>query len=98
MCDMALTLGAEVFVHQSRALQRRRDQQSTLHRCKVPALVLCGAHDVITPLKRHSFMAELIPHAVLNVIEDAGHLPMLESPEETTHALRAWLRQPFVLR
>lgn len=98
VADMAAALGPEVFVRQSRALQRRRDQQGTLRRCKVPALVLCGLHDAICPVKRHSFLAELIPHAVLQVIETAGHLPTLEAPDETTQALRAWLRQPYVLR
>jgi pimeloyl-ACP methyl ester carboxylesterase len=96
--DMAETLGPEVFVRQARALQRRKDQQATLRRCKVPALILCGAHDAIAPVKRHSFMAELIPYAVLKVIQDAGHLPMLEQPEQTTAALREWMRQPFVLQ
>lgn len=38
--DMADALGPEVFVRQSRALQRRRDQQEVLRKCKVPALVL----------------------------------------------------------
>lgn len=96
--DMAETLGPEVFVRQARALQRRKDQQATLRRCKVPALILCGAHDAIAPVKRHSFMAELIPYAVLKVIQDAGHLPMLEQPEQTTAALRDWMRQPYVLQ
>lgn len=96
--DMADTLGPEVYVRQARALQRRKDQQATLRRCKVPALVMCGAHDQITPVKRHSFMAELIPYAKLQVLEDAGHLPMLEQPEQTTAALRDWMKQPFVLR
>ena len=92
--DMALTLGAETFVRQSRALQRRRDQQGTLRKCKVPTLVLCGAHDALCPVKRHTFMAELIPYAKLVVLENAGHLPTLETPAETTQALRDWLKQP----
>ncbi len=96
--DMAHTLGPEVFIHQSRALQRRRDQQSTLRKIRQPALVLCGAHDVLCPVKRHSFMAELIPHARLVVLEDAGHLPTLETPDETNDALWEWLHQPYVLR
>lgn len=96
--DMALTLGPETFVRQSRALQRRRDQQGTLRKCKVPTLVLCGAHDALCPVKRHTFMAELIPYAKLVVIEGAGHLPTLETPAETTLALRAWLKQPMVLQ
>lgn len=96
--DMADAMGPEVFVRQSRALQRRRDQQSTLRKCKVPALVLCGEHDQLCPIKRHSFMAELIPYAVLRVISGAGHLPTLEQPEATTAALREWLAQPYVLQ
>ena len=96
--DMAHTLGPDVFIHQSRALQRRRDQQSTLRKIRQPALVLCGAHDVLCPVKRHSFMAELIPHARLVVLEDAGHLPTLETPDETNDALWEWLHQSYVLR
>ena len=96
--DMAATLGPEVFIRQSRALQRRRDQQAVLRKCRVPALVMCGAHDELCPVKRHTFMAELIPHAELVVLENAGHLPSLEQPAETTAALRDWMRQPLVLR
>jgi len=96
--DMAEALGPQVFIRQSRALQRRRDQQGTLRKCRVPTLVLCGEHDQLCPIKRHTFMAELIPHAVLRIVEDAGHMPTLEQPEATTHALRDWMKQPFVLR
>jgi pimeloyl-ACP methyl ester carboxylesterase len=96
--DMALTLGADTFVRQSRALQRRRDQQGTLRKCKVPTLVLCGAHDALCPVKRHTFMAELIPYAKLVILENAGHLPTLETPAETTQALRDWLKQPLILQ
>ena len=96
--DMAHTLGPDVFIRQSRALQRRRDQQGTLRKCRAPTLILCGAHDALCPVKRHTFMAELIHGADLKVIESAGHLPTLEAPDETTQALRDWLRQPLLLR
>lgn len=96
--DMADALGPEVFLRQSRALQRRRDQQGTLRKCKVPTLVLCGEHDALCPVKRHTFMAGLIHGAELRVIAGAGHLPTLETPAETTRALRDWMRQPLILR
>ena len=96
--EMAETLGGDTFVRQSRALQRRRDQQAVLRKCKVPALVLCGEHDMLCPVKRHAFMAEMIPYAKLTVLEDAGHWPSLEAPEATTAALRDWLHQPLVLQ
>ncbi|WP_272006088.1 alpha/beta fold hydrolase [Roseovarius sp. ZX-A-9] len=96
--DMAEHLGATVLLRQVRAMQRRRDYQAVLRRCKTPALVLCGEHDGLTPIKRHKFMADLIPYAVLDVIEGAGHLPTLERPNATTQALRDWMKQPLVLQ
>ncbi len=90
--DMATYQGADVFIRQSRALQRRKDQQETLRKCKVPTLVLCGEHDQLCPVKRHTFMAELIPHAQLEILPDSGHLPPLEQPAETTAALRTWMK------
>ena len=96
--EMAKDLGPEVFVAQSRALQRRPDQQKTLRGIKVPTLVLCGEHDELCPVKRHEFMAEMIPGARLRVVKEAGHLPTLEQPEAVTDALAAWLGDPLVLR
>lgn len=96
--EMAADIGGQAFVRQSRALQRRPDAQKVLRTTRAPALVLCGGHDKITPVKRHSFMAELIPYAELAVIEEAGHLPTLEAPEKVNLALRAWMDLPMVLR
>ena len=47
--DMALTLGEGAFIRQSRAMQRRPDQQKVLRRAMLPALVICGADDPVTP-------------------------------------------------
>lgn len=88
---MAEGLGAEVFVNQSRALQSRPDQQDTLRDAEIPALILCGREDTLCPVHRHELMHELMPGSQLTIIEDAGHLPTLEQPQETTAALMRWL-------
>lgn len=92
--SMALDFGPEVFERQIRALQRRPDQQSELRHFQVPTLVLCGGHDTLTPLRKHAFMAELIPNAELQVVEEAGHLPTLEAPQRVNKALSEWLSGP----
>ncbi|MEN8896183.1 MAG: alpha/beta hydrolase [Yoonia sp.] len=79
-------------------MQRRKDQQDIMRRIKQPALVMCGDHDGQNTLRRHDFIAELIPYAKLEVIENAGHVPSLENPDAVTNALRTWMRQPLVLR
>jgi pimeloyl-ACP methyl ester carboxylesterase len=95
---MAQDLGPEVYVHQSRALQRRPDQQRTLRGVRAPTLILCGRHDGLTPVRRHELMASLISGATLEIVEEAGHLPTLEAPEATTAALARWLTGPLVLK
>lgn len=96
--QMALDQGVEGFVRQSRAMQRRPDQQATLRRARVPALLICGEEDNLTPVRRHEFIATLMPRAELTVIDGAGHLPMLERPDLVTEALRQWLAKPLLLR
>ncbi|WP_308915546.1 alpha/beta hydrolase [Jannaschia sp. LMIT008] len=88
---MAESLGPDVFVRQSRALQTRADRRDTLRGLTVPSLVLCGRDDTLCPLHRHTEMADLLPDAELVVIDGAGHLPVLERPKATNAAVAAWL-------
>lgn len=89
--DMALDLGAGVFVNQSLALRDRPDQCDTLRAFAGPALVLCGRDDALCPVERHTLMHELMPQSRLEIIEQAGHLPTLEQPQLTNAALARWL-------
>lgn len=88
---MAQALGPDVFVSQSRALQTRPDQQEILRKARLPALVLCGRDDTLCPVHRHELMHALLPGSTLHIVENAGHLPTLEQPGETTQALARWL-------
>ncbi|MCI2394104.1 alpha/beta fold hydrolase [Aliiroseovarius sediminis] len=92
--DMAHGLGGEMFVRQSRALQRRPDAQRSLQKLRIPTMVLCGAHDGLTPPRRHETMAALIPGAELVILPGAGHLPTVEQPQQVNIGMRAWLDMP----
>lgn len=96
--DMALGLGEGVFLRQSRALQRRPDQQKTMRRVKLPALVIAGEADTLVPMRRSEFTAGLMPFGKLQVIAGAGHLASLEQPEAVSEALEAFLNGPVLLR
>lgn len=93
IAHMADELGPEVYFNQSRAMQRRRDQQSTLRKVTMPVQIICGLQDPASPLKRHEFLAELAPTAELSVIEHAGFMPTLEAPEAMSDILRAWFKR-----
>ncbi len=96
--DMALGLGEGVFLRQSRALQRRPDQQKTMRKVRLPALVLAGRQDTLVPLRRPEFTATLMPYGQFQIIEDAGHLATLEQPEAVSEAVGAFLNGPMMLR
>lgn len=89
--EMAMDLGPGVFINQSRALRDRPDRQEVLRGVSVPTLVLCGREDRLCPIERHELMHGLIPGSTLEIIDGAGHLPVLEQPETTTAALARWL-------
>ncbi|MHA7874092.1 alpha/beta fold hydrolase [Roseivivax sp.] len=91
--EMARDLGPEVFCRQSVALRDRPDRQAALAALTVPALVLCGRQDALCPVERHVLMHKLMPQARLEIIEGAGHLPVLEAPDPTTAALLRWLEE-----
>lgn len=88
---MSDTLGVNVFVEQSRALQTRADQTQTLRSIEVPTLVLCGEDDTLCPVTHHQLMHQHIPGSRLCVISAAGHMPVLEQPTQTNAELQCWL-------
>ncbi|MEE1784390.1 alpha/beta hydrolase [Streptomyces sp. SP17BM10] len=59
----------------------------------LPALVLAGTKDLLTPPAHSEAMAEQLPGAELMIVEGAGHLVMLEHPELVDRHLAALLRR-----
>ncbi|MFH8382803.1 alpha/beta fold hydrolase [Kitasatospora sp. NPDC018058] len=53
----------------------------------LPALVLAGTKDLLTPATHSEAMAERLPGAELVLVEDAGHLVLLERPGLVDHEL-----------
>ena len=53
-----------------------------LHRVKVPVTIVWGKQDWILPFEFSREFCRLIPHAKLEAIENCGHLPQTEKPEQ----------------
>ncbi|HEX6472104.1 MAG TPA: alpha/beta fold hydrolase [Streptosporangiaceae bacterium] len=64
-----------------------------LHRITAPTLILWGASDRLVPAGYAQRWAELLPKAEVAVIDDAGHLPLIERPDAALGVLRAFLGQ-----
>jgi pimeloyl-ACP methyl ester carboxylesterase len=91
--DMAEEVGAEGFIREQEAMIVRADSRPTLAMIRVPTVVIVGRQDMSTTLADAEAMATGIPHARLVVIEDCGHMTVLERRAETSAALRRWLTQ-----
>ena len=88
---MATDLGPDAFIAQSLALRDRPDYEVTLRHVTCSTLILCGRHDQLCPVERHEAMKAMIPHARLCIVEEAGHLPTIETPGIVTTALQELL-------
>lgn len=91
--DMALEVGAEGFVNETRATIARPDSRPLLVDIEVPTVVIVGRQDLTTPLVRAQEMAADISNSRLVVLEECGHMAPLERPAEVTAELRRWLTQ-----
>ncbi|MFE1321001.1 alpha/beta fold hydrolase [Kitasatospora phosalacinea] len=79
-----------------RGRAERPDYRDTLRTVTVPTLLLVGADDPYTPVTDAEAIRALVPHAVLTVVHDAGHLPGAEQPERFNAALLDFLRTRLV--
>jgi pimeloyl-ACP methyl ester carboxylesterase len=82
---------ADVFAAQIEALLARPDASDVLRTLAVPTLLQCGAQDSWSPPAQHADMQALAPHAVLDVVADAGHMAPMERPAAVAHGLARWL-------
>jgi pimeloyl-ACP methyl ester carboxylesterase len=53
-----------------------------LHRINVPVKIIWGRHDRILPIGLMHELKRLMPKAEIHVVENAGHLPHAEKPDE----------------
>ena len=85
---------ADRFARQQHALLTRPDASPVLTALRVPTLLLCGRQDSWASVAQHTAMQALTPHAQLSVIEDAGHMVLMERPDATLQVLHQFLQQP----
>ena len=79
----ALAAGLEIL--------RSTDQRAALAQINLPALVVGGQHDRITPPAAQAWLAAELPRATVVQIERAGHAPFLSHPQQFAAALQQFL-------
>ena len=88
---MAGRVGSEAFVRRHRAMQSRQDSRDLISSCNIPVRAICGRQDAMCSVEEHEEMANLAKYGRLSVIEECGHMTVLERPHAATALLRDWL-------
>jgi pimeloyl-ACP methyl ester carboxylesterase len=88
--DETMKCSAEVIYRDFSACDRFNvlDSISSL---SVPALILCGTEDSLTPPKYSSYLHREIKGSKLVLIEDAGHMVMIEKPDQVNRAIELFV-------
>jgi len=86
---MQKRLGADVRNRQAALI--RNDGYADLERIACPSLVVTCRQDRLRTMAEAERMAQHLPHARFEVIEDCGHMAPLEKPHELSALLADWI-------
>lgn len=87
--EMADRIGKDGFVNQIGVV--RQDGHDQLTRINCPTLVVWSRQDALRSLDEAQELANGIPGARLEIVEECGHMLPLEAPEKTVRLLTDWL-------
>jgi pimeloyl-ACP methyl ester carboxylesterase len=77
-----------VLYHDLNACNSYQNALTAAASVKVPVTVILGERDMMTPAKAGKTLAAAIPNARTFVLAGAGHMMMVEQPDELLAALR----------
>jgi pimeloyl-ACP methyl ester carboxylesterase len=73
-----------------RAMAERPDSSPLLAGFDLPLILVHGSTDALIPIERARAAKAAVPGAYLTEIPDVGHMPMMEEPQKTAEALKAF--------
>jgi len=76
-----------------RGMAERETTCSVLHEMVQPAVIIAGGKDRLIPIEHAKKMAAVMRNSWLEVIPEAGHMPMLEAPEKVAYILNLLLEK-----
>ncbi len=71
------------------------DVLNKLSTIEVPCLIIVGKQDQLTPVKYSEFFRNKIKNSELHIINKAGHMVMLEKPNEVNQAIENFIFNQF---
>lgn len=89
---MMLRVGPAAAARQIQAVTSRADHRERLGQLTVPVTVLCGQQDRVTPPALSQALSGLIPGAIYQPVDNAGHMLPMEQPLAVAQAIAGHLQ------
>jgi pimeloyl-ACP methyl ester carboxylesterase len=71
-----------------KGMAERQDSMKLLQELNIPVVLVHGLSDKLIPPERARAISKIVKNGHLTEIEEAGHMPMMESPQVTAEALK----------
>jgi len=68
------------------------DVMDRIHEIKLPALIICGESDVMTPVKYANYLGTKIANSRVVIVPGAGHFVFAEKPEVVNRAVENFVK------
>lgn len=88
------TVASKVFLADFQACNKF-NAVGRIQNIHLPALIICGQEDQMTPPKYSEYLRENLSQSSLAYIADAGHMTMLEQPDQVNEAINRFLKLTF---
>jgi pimeloyl-ACP methyl ester carboxylesterase len=85
------TATKEGVVTALRAMASRTDRFHVFSQLKIPVLILSGKQDALIPEDKARLMAERLKMGKWISLDDCGHMPMMEQPDQFNAEIRTFL-------
>jgi len=75
----------------TKAMMEREDRTEVLRNVEIPWLFIAGKHDQLIPIKSMSLQSSYCNKALFKILQNTGHLGMIEEPEKTAQIIQEFL-------
>jgi pimeloyl-ACP methyl ester carboxylesterase len=85
----------ETLIDSTQAMINRKDRSNVLKNISVPVLLIIGRQDKAIDYDKGLAMCSLAPVTEVHILQEAGHMGMLEAPEKTAQMICNFMERKF---